>query len=96
MANQKNPIYKLVKKLEKTYKSFNDFLRYPPTHGDIDPDYSPCNVFLDVTSITDIKKMGNGTKEFLVTSLCPLHLLKLQYRATLRTRYPQKMLATRF
>lgn len=94
MANKKDPDYKLVDMLYRNYKSFRDFLRFPPSHRDIDPEYPACDLLLDIEAVDDIKRENNGQgyyyKVFTVASRCLLHNDRIyKYRAIIKMFPPR-------
>jgi hypothetical protein len=97
MVNQENTNNQLeiVPVLYKNYKTFRDFLRFPPCHFDIDPEYPGCGVFLDIESIDNIKRESNGSgyvyKIFTVNSRCLYHNDRIyRYRAIIKMTYIKK------
>ena len=89
MANKKDTDNQLTDLLKKHYKTFRDFLSYPPAHNEIDPSFEYCCIELDMESIGDIKKTANSLgyngKSFTVSCRCPSHNeILYRYRATIR------------
>jgi hypothetical protein len=89
MANKKDTDNQLVDILKKHYKTFRDFLSYPPAHNEIDPYFSGCIQELDLIRVEEIKNTGNtigyNGKTMIVVCECRLHSeVTYRYRATIR------------
>lgn len=89
MVNQKDTNNQLTDMLEKKYKSFRDFLRYPPSHNDIDPSYPKCDYLLDLERVDGVHNENYGYgyryKSFVVTCRCLVHKdMIYRYRAGIK------------